>query len=71
MSAQYRQIGNAVPVPLAKAVAEAFTAPRPRRAPNLDYRIMLDAAVHGSAHRHATREPTSRRSSRDQIRAGG
>lgn len=45
MSAQYRQIGNAVPVPLAKAVAEAFNAQRPKRAPNLDYRIMLDAAV--------------------------
>ena len=45
MSAQYRQIGNAVPVPLAKAVAEALAAQRSHRAPSLDYRVMLDAAL--------------------------
>ena len=45
MSTQYRQIGNAVPVPLARAVAGAFTAQRPNRSCNLDYRVMLDAAV--------------------------
>ena len=47
MSAQYRQIGNAVPVPLARAISKVFVDDRHPGRPveEHDYHVMLTAAV--------------------------